>query len=89
MTNEQIINDLRNKVLVCKGLDGRVDHIEIEPLLYEEVVALLQECMPVEPVCICKGPKVYSSIYHCGNCNAFITWKQRYCQDCGWKVKWK
>lgn len=56
-------------------------------LLFHDALILLREQKPVEPI---KKPGIVEP-YKCGACEAVLGWeseKQRFCPNCGRKVKW-
>ena len=54
----------------------------------ETALALLREQEPVEPITAREGRNKYWSYYVCPNCNDDLNYGQKYCCECGRKVKW-
>ena len=57
-------------------------------LLRKDALILLKEYKPVKPKSKVRHG-AYGQIQHfCGNCNAMLHGKQKYCSECGKEVKW-
>lgn len=56
--------------------------------LYRDALELLKEQEPVKPKSRVRHG-AYGQIQHfCGNCNALLYGKQKYCSKCGKEIKW-
>lgn len=69
-------------------LNGPGFGIECRKTLLRESLALLKEQKAVEPITARKGRNKYWSYYICPNCNEDLNYGQKYCCECGKKVKW-
>lgn len=67
------------------GHDAPIGYMEE---LLADAIALLKEHEPVKPMSKVRHG-AYGQIQHfCGNCNAMLHGKQKYCSKCGKEVKW-
>ena len=55
--------------------------------LLADALSLLKEQEEVEPIFDNEGIP-WCSGYWCGSCQESIVWHQKYCSECGRKVKW-
>ena len=83
--NEQI-EKLEHGLMICEVTGTKLVHIEKADA--EQILALLKE-REAKPVIVTNA--YGTRFYHCPKCNrdlyAYI--RQRYCSNCGQKVKWE
>ena len=79
---EKVLSDLRT----IRLYHSLKKHSEAVAAI-DDVIALLREMEPVEPI---KNPGI-AEPYRCGACWSVLGWeseKQRFCPECGRRIKW-
>lgn len=85
MTNQEairILNEQRNKFM-----DECIDFSGVNEA-YNTAINLLKEQDAVEPLDAYFDLYKSGGLFHCGHCKELIVKNQKYCHNCGRKVKW-
>ena len=73
----------------CAYKDSGDDFEDCLTAIAKDALELLKEKEPVKPKSKVRHG-AYGQIQHfCGNCNAMLHGKQKYCSECGKEVKWE
>ena len=81
----------RNKLGICNRKCGDCELAQNDEELlemYTDVIGLLKEQEPIEPIRMHISESKRKDYYRCGKCGDDIYFEQNFCVTCGREVKW-
>lgn len=86
MDREKVIKEAEQTLSFVLPDDKDTSGIMVRVGWIRDILALLKEQEPVEPTRVNTN---YEQHWNCGNCNAVISGWDKFCHECGQKVKWE
>ena len=84
---EKVIKHIIAEISIAKTCKKDFASVDIDML--SDALALLKEQEAIKPKSKVRHG-AYAQIQHfCGNCNAMLHGKPKFCSECGRKVKWE
>ena len=88
MNRKKVINGLEDLKMIASQMLPEC-YVMTARKQIDDALAILKEQEAVKPRSVSRHGAYPQIQHYCGNCNAFLPRKQKYCSECGRAVKWE